>query len=323
MISSLESIAFIIACAVFALAAFVLLVGWIAYRRMIHYRVHTIEFITAICRESGAVDDSFLSRPWIVDTVNSPFGYRMEVHALVGERPRLVLFHHGIGWNWMSMARYMKLFLARGWTVVAFDSRGCGGSGGGYPSFGVFEKDDMKAVADWALSRFPSTEGFVAFGESMGAATALQYASLDRRLDAVIADCPYSSALDELRHRLARSFIAPGLRGLAVNTADWLCKRKDGFSLAQADCRLSIFKTPVPIMFIHGLEDDYVPWRMSATMAGQRRNALPEARTKLLLTPSARHAESIKIDPLNYEHEVFSFIDESLALKPKVMQNMR
>jgi hypothetical protein len=323
MISFLDSVAVIAAGGVLASAAFVLLLGWIAYRAMTHYRAHTIEFITTLCMKSGAVDDSFLSLPWIVETLSSPFGYRLGVRALAGERPRLVLFHHGIGWNWMSMARYIKLFLVRGWTVVAFDSRGCGGSGGGHPSFGVFEKEDMKAVADWALSRFSSTECFVAFGESMGAATALQYASLDQRLNAVIADCPYSSALDELRHRLARALVPPGVRGLVVHTADWLCKKKEGFSLAQADCRLSILKTSVPVMLIHGLEDDYVPWRMSATMAGQRRNALPEARTKLLLTPSAHHAESVKIDPLNYEYEIFSFIDECLARKSKVVHNMR
>jgi hypothetical protein len=40
--------------------------------------------------------------------------------------PRLAVFHHGIGWGWLGMIRYMELFRAEGWTVVAYDSRGHG-----------------------------------------------------------------------------------------------------------------------------------------------------------------------------------------------------
>lgn len=303
------------------IAALVALLGWIAYRAMIHYRIHDEKYILEAGLSSGRIDASFLARNWIVEDVVSSRGYALRVHALISGGSKLALFHHGIGWNWMSMARYMEIFISRGWTVVALDSRGHGGSGGGPPSYGVLEKEDLKTVADWAASRFAYHAGFVAFGESMGAATVLQYAPLDSRLDAVVADCPYSSALDEMRHRLARCLVPPGLRTLVAATADEICRRRQGFSLAEADPSRAILETAVPIMLIHGLADDYVPWKMSVIMAETRRRALPDAVTELLLVPGAGHGGSYKTDPERYAGELYAFIEESLARSGKHAQN--
>ncbi len=312
-----EAAAFAAAFAAVLVAA----LGWIAYRAMIRYRIHGEEYIRDAGLSSGRIDEAFLAREWIVEDIASPLGYQLRVHALPAGGSRLALFHHGIGWSWMSMARYMEIFRSRGWTVVALDSRGHGGSGGGPPSYGIREKEDLKALADWAASRFAHGAGFVAFGESMGAATVLQYAPLDLRLDAVIADCPYSSALAEMRHRLARALVPPGLRGLVLRAADAICRRLHGFSLAEADSTRAILRTGVPIMLIHGLEDDYVPWRMSVIMAETRRRALPDAATELLLVPGAAHGGSLKADPSRYEGEVCAFIEESLARSGKLRQN--
>jgi len=318
----LAAIALIIALIIaLAIALIVAMIGWIAYRGMIYYRIRGPKEIKESSLASGRIDDEFLARPWIVEDVASPFGYLLRARALAGTAPRIALFHHGIGWNWMSMARQMELFRARGWTVVAFDSRGHGESGGGRPSYGILEKEDMKAVADWALGRFPSSGGFVALGESMGAATVLQYAPLDPRLDAAFADCPYSSALGEMRHSLARAMVVPGIRALVVRVADGICLARQGFSLGEADPSRSILETEVPVMLVHGLDDDYVPWRMSVVMAERRRRVLPAALTELLLVPGARHGGSLGADPEVYERALFGFVEESLARAGKLGHN--
>jgi pimeloyl-ACP methyl ester carboxylesterase len=305
-----------------AIAALSALLGWIAYRGMIWYRIRDPALIAESNLASGRMDESFLGLPWIVGEVLSPRGYPLRVRALGGSSHRVALFHHGIGWNWTSLARQMELFRSRGWTVVAFDSRGHGDSGGGRPSYGVFESRDMKAVADWALDRFPRAGGFIAVGESMGAATALMYAAIDPRLDAVIADCPYSSALGEMRHRLKRALVPPGLRALAVAAADAICRARQGFSLAEADPARSILETEVPVMLVHGLDDDYVPWRMSVVMAETRRRALPDSLTELLLVPGARHGGSLGADPEGYERALLGFVDESLARAGRLGHNV-
>jgi uncharacterized protein len=298
-----------------AIALLVLLLGFISYRGMIHFRIRDEAFIRDALIALGELDEADLRLPWIEDEIVSPSGYSLSLHALEGGRGKIALFHHGVGSGWMTMIRYMKLFRARGWTVVTFDSRGHGDSGGGRPSYGYYEKADLKAVADWSFASFGAASSekprFVAFGESMGAATVLQYAPLDPRLDAVIADCPYSSAMAELDYRLKAAMVPPGLRRLAVLAADAFCRRLERFSLRDADPSRAILETGMPILFVHGLEDRYVPWRMSVVMAETRRRRLPRAVTELLLVPGAKHCGSLAADRERYAEALYEFLENA------------
>ncbi len=331
-----------------ALALLVLVFGWISYRGMIHYRIRDEAWLRRSGIGSGEIDESVFDLPWIEEELASPTGYALKVHALEAgadgrsggdgsgpraREPRIALFHHGIGQGWITMLRYMELFRAEGWTLVAFDSRGHGCSGGRAqgrrvprPSYGYFEKADLKAVADWSFARFGrgvdgsggagvplASPRFIAFGESMGAATVLQYAPLDPRLDAVIADCPYSSAIGELDHRLKAAMVPPPFRSLVIRVADALCVRYEGFSLRDADPSRAILETNIPMLFIHGLEDRYVPWRMSVVMAETRRRRLPKAVTELLLVPGAKHGGSLAADRERYAEAVRGFLESALA----------
>jgi uncharacterized protein len=323
----IDQLTFVIVVGLPAFALLVVLLGYVAYRGMIYYRMRDEAYQRQAALEAGDFDADALDLPWIEEDIASPGGYALRAHALEGDADRLAIFHHGIGWGWIGMIRYMELFRAEGWTVVAYDSRGHGRSAGGLgggdrlgrggrrprPSYGFYEKDDLRAVADWAIGRFPHGGGFAVFGESMGAATVLQYAPLDRRLDAVVADCSFSSAPAELDYRLRAAMVLPGIRSLVVMVADAFCRRLEGFSLREADPSRAILETEVPILFIHGLEDRYVPWRMSVVMAETRRRRLPGAVTELLLMPGARHAASIKADRPRYAETLRDFLGSALA----------
>ncbi|MGO8692841.1 MAG: alpha/beta hydrolase [Rectinemataceae bacterium] len=288
---------------VFLLAA----LGFIVYRGLIFMPVKDEAFISAWCRERGDLDDGDLALPWILERVRSPGGYDIAVHALEGEGRGLVLVQHGITWSWLGMMRYARAFRAEGWTVVALDARGHGDTGGGRPSYGWHERYDLKAVADWALSRFPHEGRFAALGVSMGASAVLHFAAVDERLDAVVADCPFSNMAAELDHRLKKAMLPFFMRPAIVRIADAFCRRGEGFSIYDIGPDRATLETEVPILFVHGLADDYVPWKMSVVMAERRRRELPEALTVLRLVPEAKHARSIAVDPEGYVQALREF----------------
>jgi hypothetical protein len=107
--------------------------------------------------------------------------------------------------------------------------------------------------------------------------------------------------------------VPPGIRALVVLVADAFCRRLEGFSLREADPSRAILETDIPILFIHGLEDRYVPWRMSVVMAETRRRRLPDAVTELLLMPGAKHAASIRADRARYAEALSDFLEEALT----------
>jgi pimeloyl-ACP methyl ester carboxylesterase len=299
------------------IAAFAVFLGAISYRDMIGMRIREDSFIRDWALERGDATEAQLALPWIEDEIESPQGYPIALRSLEGAEPCVAVFHHGVSWSWIGMIRYMALFMDLGWSVVALDARGHGASGGGKPSYGVYEKSDLGAVVDWTLGRFRHSGGLALVGESMGAAAVLQYAPLDPRVDAFVADCPYSSAPAELDHRLKRSFVPFFLRPLVIRVADFICERREGFSLFDASPERAVLESGAPMLFVHGLADDYVPWRMSVAMAERRRRELPEAVTELRLVPEARHTRSVSVDPEGYAASLASFLAIALASRGK------
>ena len=296
------------------------LVTWLLLTRR---RPHDPEDIKARLLERGEILPEWLERDWIDERVRTPGGYELAVHGRAGQNGRLAVVHHGVSWNWLGSLKYGQFFLEHGYSVVLLDARGHGESGGGRPSFGIFESRDLASVLAWGRSRFPSAGGTVILGVSLGAATALEYAPRDSDLAAVIADCPFSSAEAEVDHRLMRAMIPAFVRRPALRVVDALCRHVDGFSMREAAPAASCLETKAPMLFIHGLGDDYVPFAMSEAMASARRRALPEALTEILLVPGAGHAKSHRTDPAAYEAAVLAFLEQAFEIRSREPRSAR
>jgi uncharacterized protein len=315
----LTQLAILLAYAAFAALFVCVVLSYVAYRLLVKQRPHAPGWIEARLLQKGEIEASWFSLPWESERIASPQGYELSVHALRGERKKLAVFQHGITWNWVAVMQYMELFRRAGWSVVAFDSRGHGESGGKGPSFGIFEKRDLAAVASWATSRYQAEDGFVVFGLSLGAASVLQFGGLFSsepgpsapacpRPDALIADCSFSSLPAALRARLRDLCVLPPLRPAVVALVSFLCRIRSGFSLRDASPEKAVLATDLPILFIHGLDDRYVPASMSVKMARRRKERLPGALTELCLIPGAGHARSLKTNPQAYEAAIFDFL---------------
>lgn len=202
---------------------------------------------------------------------------------------------------------FIKHYHDRGWGFFCCDHVASGESSGDYVGFDYFESRDMLLWIDYLRARFGSDIKLILHGVSMGASTVLQLA--DKCPDCVkliISDCAYTGALDEFEH-VVKSF---GI--LAAKPVVWVFNKMNirfaGFDFKETDVRNSVVNAKVPILFIHGEEDDFVPLKMA-----QELYKICGAPLKKIKTfKNASHAESLMKNEKEYLKTVDEFIDENL-----------
>lgn len=104
----------------------------------------------------------------------------------------LVLLH-GYGLDERVMMPWALHFASLGWRCVLVDLRGHGRSGGRKVFFGPVEARDLTALLDALHATGRLTRPVLAAGESYGAAVSLRFASVEPRVDGVIAIAPYAA----------------------------------------------------------------------------------------------------------------------------------
>lgn len=193
-----------------------------------------------------------------------------------------------------------------GYNTLVVDQRAHGGSQGDTMTFGIKERWDCVAWAEYAAERFgPDTPIFL-FGISMGGATVLMAADLPLPVNAagIIADCPYSTPLGIIK-KIARDVHIPGwIAGPVAAAAAAIWGR---FRLSEAGAERSVRNTDIPVLLIHGKEDKYILPEMSREIRDHCRS-----RCYLELFPGAAHAGSCLTDTNRYQRIVDIFVNSCL-----------
>lgn len=167
----------------------------------------------------------------------------------------------------------------RGFTVLLFDFRGCGRSGGRYTTIGDLEVGDLLGAVAWLRARLGSGVPIGVLGISMGGSVAIQAAAATPEIAAVVADSAFAHLLGAVQHRLNKlTFVSLQLHRLSMLTAERLCGARVA-RVRPVDVVGRI--APRPILFIHGTADDVVPYdhfRELYAAAGEPKEAwtLPE-----------------------------------------------
>lgn len=202
---------------------------------------------------------------------------------------------------------FIKHYHDRGYGFFCCDHVASGESSGNYVGFDYFESRDMLLWIDYLKARFGKNIKIILHGVSMGASTVLQLA--DKCPDCVkliISDCAYTGALDEFEHvvksvgiRVAKPFV-------------WIFNKMNirfaGFDFKDTDVRKSVSNAKVPVLFIHGKQDDLVPLRM----ANELYSLCGSPLKKLKIFENASHAESLMKNEKDYLKTVDDFIDNNL-----------
>lgn len=198
----------------------------------------------------------------------------------------------------------MPYFYREGYTVLMPEHRGCGESDGKFLGYGTHESKDTLLWLEYARKRFPELNIYL-YGVSMGGATVLMMSDKinDPAVKGVIADCSYTSAWDEFSYQLKTSFHLPNFPML--HTCNLICRLICGYDFRDASPVKAVSNSSLPVLFIHGAADDFVPQFMQDELY-----AVCPTRKEKLTVDGAVHARSYYTDPAAYESAMESFIAE-------------
>ncbi|MBR2341654.1 MAG: alpha/beta hydrolase [Clostridia bacterium] len=194
-----------------------------------------------------------------------------------------------------------------GKSVLMFDHRASGKSDGKVITFGVNESRDCMAWIDYILKNINPDAKIILSGVSMGASTVMICASkqLPKNVVGVIADCGFTSAKDIIQKVMKDMGFPPKIFYPFAKLGAKLFGKfdVDEFSAIESmkDCRL-------PILFIHGDQDYYVPFDMSR----ENYEACSNKQKKLVFIEGAGHGLAYPENPKAYVDALKEFIDPLL-----------
>ena len=217
-----------------------------------------------------------------------------------------VILAHGYHHARRQMIPYAKIFYELGYNVLMPDARSHGESEGNLIGFGWLDRRDYVRWVQRAVMLTNADEKIVLMGISMGAATVIAAAGepdISSNVVAVIEDSSFNRLDQQFRHRLKRYYHLPP-RELAL-IASLLTEKEAGYSFKEADIEAQIKKVRVPIMFIHGEADRFVPIEMLDDLV-----EAAQVPSWVYLVNQADHVQALKADPKRYREEVAHFLEK-------------
>jgi hypothetical protein len=281
----------------------------------------TKDFLTgnADLEVSAEAMDVFTEGDWRTWADEQPFefwemesfdGLELQGYFLEAEEPtnKTVIFAHG----YLGRARDMALFgeyyyEELGYNMFTADSRGHGRSEGDYYGFGWHDRLDYVKWIDRVIEELGEDTEIILHGLSMGAATVLMTLGeeLPDNVKLAVADSPYSSVYELFDYQLGRMFSLPSFPILP--TTGMVTDIQAGYTFKEASALDQVQKAEVPILYIHGGSDTFVPTEMT-----EKLHAHTETDTEMFIVPEANHGESIILDREGYLTAMNTFFDRHL-----------
>lgn len=231
---------------------------------------------------------------------------KLQLHSYVVSQNsnKWAIVVHGYGGSGKLMSDKSKYFYDMGYNVLIPDLRGHGKSEGDYIGMGWKDRLDIISWINFIIKENPNAE-IVLHGTSMGAATVLMTSgeNLPSNVKAIVADCAYTSAWDEFSYQLETYLKVPS--SYILNVTNMVTKLKAGYSLKEASALECVKKATVPILYIHGDKDKFVPYSMMDKLY----DATNSPKEKLTIE-GGEHANSDLVSPFLYWLTLEDFLNQ-------------
>ena len=231
----------------------------------------------------------------------------LRLHGKLFKNPgtKYALVCHGYTSKAKHMAGFVNKFHSLGYNVLAVDARAHGDSEGTKIGMGWVERFDVIEWINYIISLEPDAQ-IILHGVSMGASTVLMASGeeLPKNVKAIIADCGYTSEWDEFRQE-ADVLHIPWFPVLNASSA--ISKVRDGYDFKQASAVEQVKKSHTPTLFIHGSEDELVPYGMLNELY-----SAANCEKEILTIQGAGHALSSSVASELYWNTVENFLEKHL-----------
>lgn len=244
--------------------------------------------------------DKWEKRDYVVQSYD---GYALHVQLLPNPASggRYIILSHGYTDNRIGSLKYARMYLDLGFNVIIYDLRGHGLNAPTFCTYSVREGRDLDALIRDTRTRYGDIRLLGLHGESLGAATTVAVLKYRPQVDFAVADCGFAEVGSILRAGLEGMHLPGGL----LSVAGVFSKLRYGYAYPEMRPIDSLAGNTVPILFIHGDADGFIPYSHSEAMCRAAGD-----KGELRLIPGAKHAASIFTDPEAYRRYVEDFIQK-------------
>ena len=250
-----------------------------------------------------------LEIPYKEAVVTSYDGLRLfgKCYIASADAPWLIMLHGYRSGAERDFCGGLKFGIDSGFNVLLVDQRAHGKSEGKCLTFGIKERYDCLTWINYVISQAGGSCKIALYGMSMGAATVLMAAGseLPKNVACIVADCGYTSpkaiikkVIREMHYPVFPTYAIVRLGGMLFG----------GFDIEEYSAVQAMEKCDIPVLFIHGDDDRFVPCDMGRE---NHRHCRAEGK-KLLIVPNAGHGMSYMSDKNAYLGTVSEFLKSAL-----------
>lgn len=268
--------------------------------------------------EEAAADDWFTESKQPVTTASEDgltlHGWLFDPDCANPREHLYAICCHGYTGDPTEMAKYAHRYAALGFTVLTPALRAHELSEGRYVGMGYLDYRDLLCWIRVIVDSDPQAR-ILLHGNSMGGAAVMMAAGsleLPRNVVAAIEDSGYASAWDQIVSTARRQYHLPNwLAKPFVGCMSLICRRRAGYSLRDASCVRKLRHATIPMLFIHGGDDDFV----SPASLERNFDACASIDREKLLVPGAGHTLAASVAPTRYWRRVTNFVTRVFALR--------
>lgn len=234
-------------------------------------------------------------------------GYKLHAYEIQNTGSKWMIVVHGYMSEAKNMSEVANHFADEGYHVLIPDLRSHGQSEGDSIGMGAWDSDDIVEWSNYILKQ-DSSAHIGLYGVSMGASTVMMASgkeSLPSAVHVAVEDCGYTSAWDEFSFQLDDLFKLPSFP--ALDAANLVTRLRAGYDLKDADALSAVKRKKVPMLFIHGDADDFVPTEMVYPLY-----KAATGEKELMIVKGAAHGKSRDTDPKAYWDKVDAFLQKHI-----------